>query len=170
MTFFNLLETDTLFLRPGEKLVIGEDPIAKMVLLPTVANADAFAILSDSKISTSGRFELLLCSKLNGQTLNATRIACRSANSISVPIPASTETDIFPFSGNTFSFASIEFKEMGTYSYLAIADKGHGGFLMIESFRTRRNSEVVRQSMLCKMNTNTLWKVYSNSFFHSHCT
>ncbi|GAA5795258.1 hypothetical protein HPULCUR_000613 [Helicostylum pulchrum] len=148
LSFFDLLETDTLFLRPGEKLIIGKDPIAKMVLLPTVANADAFAILSDSKIDIDGRFELLLCSKINGQALNSTRFACRAANSISVPIPASTDTDVYPFSGNTFSFASIEFREMGSYTFFVVVDKGHGGFLMIEPFKTRTNTEVIRQSML----------------------
>lgn len=159
LSFFNLMETDCMFLRPGERLVIGQQPIAKIVLLPTVANADAFAVISDSKISNQGRFELLLCSKVNGQIKNTTRMACRTANPIAVPIPASTETDIYPFSGNTFSFAGITFEEMGANTYFAVIDKGQGGFLIIEPFKTRTNSQVIRQSMLCKLITFT-WHLY----------
>jgi glycosylphosphatidylinositol deacylase len=151
LTFYNLLENEGIFLRPGERLVIGEEPIAKMVLLPTVANADAFAVLSDSKIGVDGRFELFLCSKVAGHASNATRVACRTTNPIAVPIPASTENDAYPFSGNTFSFASIEFQEMGAYNYFAVVDKSQGGFLIIEPFKTRINSQVIHQSMLCKL-------------------
>ncbi|KAI7896768.1 PGAP1-like protein-domain-containing protein [Mucor mucedo] len=148
LSYFNLIEADCMFLRPGERLVIGQEPIAKVVLLPTVANADAFAVLSGSEISNGGRFELLLCSKIDGQITNTTRMACRTANPIAVPIPASTAHDIYPFSGNTFSFASIEFEEMGSYAYFAVIDKGQGGFLIVEPFKTRTNSQVIRQSML----------------------
>lgn len=139
-----------MFLRPGERLVIGQEPIAKIILLPTVANADAFAVLSGNEISNEGRFELLLCSKIGGQITNTTRMACRTANPIAVPIPASTENDVYPFSGNIFSFASIEFEEMGSYTYFAVIDKGQGGFLIVEPFKSRTNSQVIRQSMLCK--------------------
>lgn len=166
LSFFNLVETDYMFLRPGEKLVIGQEPAAKIIFLPTVANADAFAVLSDSKILSGGRFELLLCSKVNGQTTNTARMACRTANPIAVPIPASTEDDIYPFSGNTFSFASIEFKEMGTYTYFAVIDKGQGGFLIVEPFKIRTNSQVIRQSMLCKFKLHFTWQTcnFLNSF------
>lgn len=154
LTFYNLMENEGIFLRPGERLVIGQEPIAKMILLPTVANADAFAVLSDSQMGPKGRFELFLCSKVKGgYTSNATRVACRTTSPIAVPIPASTENDVYPFSGNTFSFASIEFSEMGAYHYFAVVDKngGNGGFLIIEPFKTRTNSQVIRQSMLCKL-------------------
>jgi hypothetical protein len=145
-----LLETEGKFLKPGERLVIGQERIANMVFLPTVANADAFAILSDSEIGVNGRFELLLCSKVDGHVTNTTRVACRTTNPIAVPIPASTGTDNYPFSGNTFSFASLEFEEMGAYTYFAIIDKSQVGFLIIEPFKARTNSQVIRQSMLCK--------------------
>jgi hypothetical protein len=135
--------------------VIGDEPIVRTILVPTVANADAFSVLSDQVVGIDGRFELLLCSKLNDHysdsNNNTTRVTCRSSNSVTVPIPASTKKDIYPFSGNTFSFASIEFNEMGSYSYLAVIDKGGPpGFLILEPFRSQTNSQVLRQSMLCK--------------------
>lgn len=150
LTFYHLQPNEGLFLKPGERWVIGQDPVANIILLPTVANADAFAILSDSAIAYGGRFELMLCSKVDGHVSNATRVACRSANPIAVPIPASTQNDVSPFSGNTFSFASVEFREMGTYAYLAVVDKGgqRGGFLVVEPFKKSTHSQVVRQSML----------------------
>lgn len=130
--------------------MVGQETTESMIFLPTVANADAFSVLTDSPIGYNGRFELMLCTKINGYVSNTTRVACRSTNSIAVPIPASTQNDMFPFSGNTFSFASIEFKEMGTFSYLAIIDKGSqgGSFLVIEPFKKSTHSQVIRQSML----------------------
>lgn len=143
---------DALFLKPGERLIVGQESISKMILLPTVANADAFAVLSDSQFGPGGRFELLLCSKVNGQMTNATRLACRTVNRISVPIPASTLDNAYPFSGNTFSFASIDFSEMSSYTWLAVIDHGgpEGRFLVAEPFKKSTNSQVIRQSMLCK--------------------
>ncbi|CAO0791284.1 unnamed protein product [Mucor circinelloides] len=150
LTFYNLQPNESLFLKPGERWVIGQEPVANIILLPTVANADAFSVLSDSSIGYNGRFELMLCSKVNGYVSNATRVACRSTNPVAVPIPASTQNDMYPFSGNTFSFASIEFKEMGTYAYLAVIDKGgqSGGFLVVEPFKKSTHNQVIRQSML----------------------
>jgi glycosylphosphatidylinositol deacylase len=155
LTFFNLLSSslaDALFLKPGEKFIVGQDPISKMILLPTVANADAFAVLSDSQFGPDSRFELLLCSKVNQQVPDATRVSCRTVNPIAVPIPASTLDNAYPFSGNTFSFASIDFSEMGSFTWLAIVDHGgpEGEFLVAEPFKKSTNSQVIRQSMLCK--------------------
>lgn len=169
MTFFNLLESEGLFLNPGERLIIGQEPIAKMVFLPTVANADAFALLSNSKIDVNGRFELFLCSKVDVNTSNTTRVACRSTNSVAISIPASTRADNYPFSGNTFSFASLEFQEMGAYSYFAIVDKSQGGFLVVEPFKTRTNSQVIRQSMLCKLFKNSYHPMFLLIIIFSYC-
>ncbi|CAO3702752.1 unnamed protein product [Rhizopus stolonifer] len=135
MSQFKLSEA--LVLAPGKRLVLDHEPIAEIVLLPTVDNANAFSILSDN----DKRFELYLCSRLDQE------LYCREIDSIAVPVPASTERDLHPFSGNTFSFASIEFEEMGSFSYLGICDKGKG-FLVAEPFDTKMNSQVIHQSML----------------------
>lgn len=150
LSLLSLSESDVLYLPPGKRLVIQEQQQhqqgASMILLPTVANANAFAILSDDKIGDGGRFELFLCSK------RFSDLVCRAINSIAIPIPASTEADIHPFSGNTFSFASIEFEEMGNNDYLGIMDKDTTDkrFLVAEPFDTRMNRQVIHQSMLCK--------------------
>ncbi|KAI8984029.1 PGAP1-like protein-domain-containing protein [Mycotypha africana] len=168
LSFYNLPSSDVLYLNPGERWTIGKEPKVKMTFLPTVANADAFAILSDDEVHRpkDNRFELLLCSQVSTSTSptpNITRVACRSVNSISVPVPASTKNDIHPFSGNTFSFGVIEFKEMGAYSYFTVLDKhaastdgGDQGdpqksrsqFLMVEPFKKSTHTQVIRQSML----------------------
>ncbi|EIE85315.1 hypothetical protein RO3G_10025 [Rhizopus delemar RA 99-880] len=148
LSLLSLSESDVLYLPPGKRLVIQEQQQhqqgASMILLPTVANANAFAILSDDKIGDGGRFELFLCSK------RFSDLVCRAINSIAIPIPASTEADIHPFSGNTFSFASIEFEEMGNNDYLGIMDKDTTDkrFLVAEPFDTRMNRQVIHQSML----------------------
>ncbi|KAI8377065.1 PGAP1-like protein-domain-containing protein [Choanephora cucurbitarum] len=150
LTLFNLKPHEAIFMQPGERLHIGnQEPLAKIMLLPTVANANAFAVLSSSPMDLNGRFELFLCSHL-GPTIKYVQLTCRSINSISVPIPASTKQDIYPFSGNTFSFASIEFDEMGSYTYIGIVDKGssENEFLIAEPFRRDANHQVVHQSML----------------------
>ncbi|KAI8983625.1 PGAP1-like protein-domain-containing protein [Pilobolus umbonatus] len=148
LTLFHFVESEVIYLRPGERLVIEDVPIAKMVLMPTVAIADAFSLLTDTKNEMNGRFEIYLCSKIDDSVPNSTKIGCRSANSISVPIPASTENDFTPFSGRTFSFSSIRFEEMGSFTYLGIIDNGTGGFLMAEPFKIQKNTHVVGQSML----------------------
>lgn len=144
---------DALFLKPGERLIVDQERLSKIIILPTVANADAFAVLSDSQFGRNGRFELLLCSKVNhSQTENATRVACRTMNRMAVPVPASTLDNAYPFSGNTFSFTSIDFNEMSSFTWLAIIDHGGpaGGFLVAEPFKKSTNTQVIRQSMLCK--------------------
>ncbi|RCH88774.1 GPI inositol deacylase, partial [Rhizopus stolonifer] len=149
LSFFSLESSETFFLDPGERLNIEQDSFARMTLMPTVANADAFAILSNSQIDSKERFELLLCSHREAND-NKIHFMCRSINPIAVPIPASTQDDVHPFSGNTFSFASIEFSEMGAYPYLAIIDRGlsNQGFLIAEPFKKSNNNQVIHQSML----------------------
>jgi hypothetical protein len=144
-SFLDLKSTETLFLKPGERLVLGrEETTTKVYLLPTVANADAFALLSDSQLGEGGRFEAQFC------TVEGDNMACRSIASVS--IPASTKNDIYPFSGNTFSFASFEFNEMDGADYLAIFDKGEGAdFIIAEPFKKSTNNQIIHQSMLCKV-------------------
>ncbi|CEI99970.1 hypothetical protein RMCBS344292_14042 [Rhizopus microsporus] len=145
-SIFHSAETDVLSLSPGDKITIEHERIADIVLLPTVSNADAFAILTDDP--TPGRFEILLCSALSSDGY----IICRDINAIAIPVPASTEKDAHPFSGRTFSFASINFSDMKSFSHLGILDKGtteiKSSFLIVEPLNTRMNSQVIHQSML----------------------
>lgn len=142
--------TKTLFLKPGERLVLGEQQdVIKTYMLPTVANADAFALLNDHQ---KERFEAKFCAVVN-RSHDSIGVTCRSIESLAVPIPASTKNDIYPFSGNTFSFASFEFNEMDEEAYLAIFDKGEGaapGFLVAEPFKKSTHHQIIHQSMLCK--------------------
>lgn len=150
-SIFHSAETDVLSLSPGDRITIEHERIADIVLLPTVSNADAFAILTDDP--TPGRFEILLCSALSSDGY----IICRDINAIAIPVPASTEKDVHPFSGRTFSFASINFSDMKSFSHLGILDKGtteiKSNFLIVEPLNTRMNSQVIHQSMLCKLNS-----------------
>lgn len=133
--------------------MLGRHNDIKTYMLPPVANADAFAILSDSQIGEDGRFDIAFCAVVNNEHGHSTiGVTCRSIKSLAVPIPASTNKDAHPFSGNTFSFASFEFNEMDDDTYLAIFDKqGEGAdFLVAEPFKKSTNNQIIHQSMLCK--------------------
>ncbi|KAI7903837.1 PGAP1-like protein-domain-containing protein [Cokeromyces recurvatus] len=149
LTFYQTNSPTVTFLKPGERWVIKQQQLAtpSIVFLPTVANADAFAILSDD--NDGSRFELMLCSEVERINSSPT-VACRSIQSIIVPVPASVQNIQYPFSGEHFSFASLEFQEMGTFSWLAVRDRGHGKgtFLIVEPFMRAVNHQTIRQSML----------------------
>ncbi|KAI9243961.1 PGAP1-like protein-domain-containing protein [Sporodiniella umbellata] len=143
----NISEFDkatALILPAGKRLVLEQESKPGLILLPTVANANAFAILTDDRVNAFERFEFYLCQNTE------ISLVCQEINSIVVPVPASTEKDIHSFSGNTFSFASLRFDEMKSYRYLGIRDKGTSAsrFLVAEPFDTKMNHQVVHQSML----------------------
>ncbi|KAI8391121.1 PGAP1-like protein-domain-containing protein [Radiomyces spectabilis] len=130
-----------------ERLIILGDRPSAMHFLPRSRGKNAYAVLTDQLIGQ--RFDLLLCKRIKEYEPNRTRMECRIANSIAVPVPASTKQDTDPFSGNEFRFASIAFAEMSDYEYVAIRDKGgRFGFLIAESFNTRENTQVISTSMI----------------------
>lgn len=145
-SFFNTETWHTL--QPGEKLVLGKQDGVNTYMLPTVANADAFALLSDQPWNEEeGRFQIKLCAATNSR-----RVVCRAIHELAIPVPASTTDDQYPFSGNTFSFATFDFKQMGEFSFLAVFDEGksRSGFLVIEPYQKATSMQVIHQSMLCK--------------------
>ncbi|KAI9468874.1 MAG: PGAP1-like protein-domain-containing protein [Benjaminiella poitrasii] len=142
LTYFPL--DSCTFLEPGERWLtttLADEPRPQMVLLPTVANAEAFAVLSDD---IHGRFELMLCSKAE------TAVACRSIQPVMVPVPASTKAIQHPFEGPSFVFGSLDFQEMGSFSWLAIRDHAttSPGFLIVEPFMKAVNHQTIHQSMV----------------------
>ncbi|OAD80621.1 hypothetical protein PHYBLDRAFT_10352, partial [Phycomyces blakesleeanus NRRL 1555(-)] len=109
----------------------------------------AFSILTDQSIDTSKQFDILLCNKLNQQMPDTTRVGCRPARSIAVPVPASSYKDTDSFSGNTFTFASIAFAEMLEYEYLAIAHRPSlDGFLIAEAFDMQDTHQTIDDPMV----------------------
>ena len=138
-----------------------------MTLLPAFgSNNDAFAILTDQALDAArGRFSLYLCNRHDGHN----GVACKSADTLVAPVPASTPHDQYPFSGNTFSFASIEFGQMDGHGWIGIADNGGtDGFLIAEPFSTTENSYRVDQSMLSIAMLGAHVQVNASLFTHIH--
>ncbi|KAJ8656765.1 hypothetical protein O0I10_007613 [Lichtheimia ornata] len=137
------LDIDERLVIQGERSIKGNH----VTLLPAFgSNNDAFAILTDQALDEArGRFSLYLCNRHDGHSGG---VACKSADTLVAPVPASTPHDRYPFSGNTFSFASIEFGQMDGHGWIGIADNGDSdGFLIAEPFSTTENAYRVDQSM-----------------------
>ncbi|KAI9311433.1 PGAP1-like protein-domain-containing protein [Dichotomocladium elegans] len=133
-------------LEVGERLVIqGSDSRSgQLALLPSgTSSNDGFSILTNLELEEVSRFDLYLCNN------EGSGVACRLANDIAIVVPASTSHDPHPFSGRTFSFASITFAQMEEYEWLGVMDYGGSaeGFLVAEPFNTVENTYIVGQSM-----------------------
>ncbi|KAI9484440.1 PGAP1-like protein-domain-containing protein [Zychaea mexicana] len=144
-------DRDLRSLKIGERLVIIDDdgdntaaPV-RLSLLPRSTDATAFSVLTDQPIGVDGsRFSLVFCNMMDRvSTSDNTRLVCQPADEAAVLVPASTERDNHPFSGRTFSFASVRYDEMKQYQWFGVMDDGvgsssssgsSGGFLIAESF------------------------------------
>ncbi|KAI8147566.1 PGAP1-like protein-domain-containing protein [Fennellomyces sp. T-0311] len=134
----------------GDRLLIKGHDTKPLSLLPRSTDAMSFSILTDQRVGNdSARFEFVFCNRVARVSPDTTRLVCQSADDAAVFVPASTARDNYPFSGRTFTFASIRFDEMNEYEWFGIVDNGgKDGFLVAEPFNTANNEYVIDKSML----------------------
>lgn len=130
----------------GMRLIVTSDIDAGITFLPTYDGADAFSILTDYD---PDQFELLGCTREGRVRADTERVACRTISGVAVDVPSSTPYDEQPFSGRTFTFASVMFEELRGHEWLAVMDHGNsGGFLVVEPYSTTDHTHRIDKSML----------------------
>jgi pimeloyl-ACP methyl ester carboxylesterase len=152
-------------------------PIAHLLPIPPAASHESkrFTLLSDlklDKVGEAGKLEVLFCSvyplqpgqastafsfnmDLSGDSTGSTRLACKSAASDVIPLPASTRAAQFPFSRegerkmSPFSYLEYSLDDLTEHQFVAVIDKAispTSGFVLAEftdqsqSHRTRHIS------------------------------
>lgn len=150
-TLLTLEENSNSIIAPGKKLVIREfgrtgKPKAYLLPIPTngVQGPDKFTLLSDGPIYDSrshGQLEVLFCSvfpieagqsanlfsmdlDLSEGTSGSTRLACKTAASDVIQLPASTRLSVYPYDKlPPFSYLETPLEDLTEHQYVAIIDK-----------------------------------------------
>ena len=152
-TLLTLEYSANTILPTGERLVIrelGKNGKAKAYLLPIPASQEIppekkFTFLTNRHLDTSSgntNLEVLFCSvfplhpgqsasifsmdidTISGSSTGSTRLACKSANSDAIHLPASTTTSNFAFDEvEPFSYLQYDVQDVSEYQFVAIVDK-----------------------------------------------
>lgn len=166
----------------GERLVLrslGKASKSGTYLLPIPPQASAdgkrFTLLTDQSIDTPGEhgaLEVLFCSlypqvsgafpntiDLSGDSVGSTRLACSTASSDVISLPASTRDSQHPFDeAKPFSYLQFALNDLAEQQFVAVIDKSvepTSGFVIAE-FTSLSDSVVSRNNKLSEILMNGL--------------
>ena len=151
-TLLTLEDSSNTILATGERLVLrnlGRSEKSKAYLLPIPMSQGTppqkrFTFLSDQSLDSSGvagNIEVLFCSvfplhpsqsdsifsmdmDLSASNSGSTRLACKSANSDTIHLPASRASSTFAFDEERpFSYLQYDIQDVSEYQFVAIVDK-----------------------------------------------
>ena len=145
------LEEDSAIIAEGERLVLRslgkskQRPRAHLIPVPPQAPGRKFTLLTNEQLDqpgTNGMLEVLFCTvfpsqpgqsttlfsmnmDLSGDSVGATRLACKNAASDVIALPASTRHSTHPFNPDEppFSYLQYDLEDLAEHQFVAVVDK-----------------------------------------------